>query len=143
MFWTTAIAIAVIVGAATSLFGWWHTRRDIKSGRPSYLSLADLTGIWDRDALTRICGPPDHRDRYKVTPEMIARMPIRLWVRVFDTAALDLVSATGAVTALWLAYHEQPGHGWLLATCAGYQLLSWALCTWFTVRHASPSQSTS
>ncbi len=135
IYWIVGIAVVVIFAGSASLLGSWHTRRDIATGRPSYLSLSDRTGIWDRKELARLYGEPDEEDRYTVSAA--ARFHKSLWQMVFDSMRLNLVSIVGAAVSLWMASTAMPGAAWVLAVCGGYQMMSWSVTVWVVVRNAS------
>ena len=135
--WMILIAVVVILAGSTSLLGSWHTRRDIATGRPTYLSLSDRTGIWNRNEIAELYGEPDEDDRYTVSAAQVAGFPRRMWQRFFDSMLLDLVSVVGTPVSLWLAATGKAGAVWVLAICGGYQILSWAVTVWVVVKNAS------
>ena len=137
MIYIVVLSIVVIAAAIASLFGSWHTRHDIAAGRPTYLSLADRTGIWDRNELTRLFGPPDEDDRYLVTPQAAATLPRRLWVRVLDSVFLDTGCIVLAVVSICLAASGTGASWCLLALCGCYQLVSWSCATYVVLKNAS------
>ncbi len=140
MLWITLIAVMVILVATASLFGTWHTHRDVASGRPSYLSLADLTGIWDRRELARLCGPPDEDERYSVSLETAATLPRKKWLRYFDPPLLDLACILGAGVSILMGNNQLGGALWVLAASGLYQLVSWSVAAWQVVKHGSCQQ---
>ena len=119
------------------MLGSWHTRRDIATGRPGYLSLSDRTGIWDRKELAELYGKPDEDDRYTVSAATVIGFPRRLWQRVFDSMLLDLASVVGSAVSLWLAATGRSGPILVLTICGGYQILSWGVTAWIVVKNAS------
>ena len=138
MFWWIILsAVVVILAGSTSLLGSWHTRRDIATGRASYLSLSDRTGIWDRKELAELYGEPDEDDRYTVSAATVAGFPKRLWQRFFDSMLLDLASIVGIAVSLCLAATGKSGALWLLTICGGYQIVSWGVTAWIVVKNAS------
>jgi len=137
MIYIVVLSVVVITAAVASLLGSWHTRRDITTGRPTYLSLADRTGIWDRNELARLLGPPDKDDRYPVTPRAAATLPRRIWVRVLDSALLDTGCIVLAVVSIGLATSGSVASWCLLAPCGCYQLASWSWAAYVVVKDAS------
>ena len=130
---------AIIVGSTTvSMLGRWETRRDIRAGRPSYLSLGDYTGTWDRMRLAELCGPPDREDCYTVESAVIRGMPKKLWLRLLDSWILDIGCVAGAIVSMGLLIFQPPGvAALLLGVCAGYQVVCWAVRIWAATRLAS------
>jgi hypothetical protein len=135
MLWITLIAAMVILAATASLFGSWHTRRDVASGRPSYLSLADLTGIWDRRELARLCGPPDEDDRYSLSVETAARLPRKKWLRYFDAPLLDLACILGAGGSIWMGSNQIAAFRFVVVAGGLYQLVSWSVAAWQVLKN--------
>ena len=138
MEWLLVIVAVAIIGAGTaSVVGSWHTRRDIATGRPSYLSLADYTGVWDRAELAEHCGQPNDEDRYTVSASEAAKVPGKLWLRLFDSVPLDLASVVAAAVSLWLVAVGNAAAVWMLTICGSYQIISWGVTAWNVVRNAS------
>jgi hypothetical protein len=136
MIWIVLIS-GIVAGMATaSLLGSYKTRRDLATGRPDYLSLADYTGIFDRQELAQLYGPPDAVDRYTVSRDT-APLPRRLWSRLLDSMALDVVCIIAAPAAAFLAANKTPSAWWVLALVCGYQVVSWAVAAWMVSRKAS------
>ncbi len=133
MIWV--VATLVVLAAAASLWGSYDTRRDIRTGRPQYESLADFTGVWDRDELARLCGPPDSEDRYHVDAGTVQRLPQKWWVRCFDSIIMDCMSVAAAFAAMWLHFIEHPVSRWLVAIAAAYQAVSWLMAVVAVARH--------
>ena len=136
MFLTAIIAAAVIVSAIVSLIGSWTTRRDFAAGRPEYHSVADLTGIWSREELERICGRPDDEDRYAITLDIARRLPRPRWKSLFDSVALDALSIAGALSSVALATIGSDTGFILAVVCGVYQLSSWFVTGWHVARQA-------
>ena len=118
---------AIIVGSTTvSLLGRWETRRDISNGRPSYISVGDYTGIWDRTKLSEICGPPDREDCYTVESSVIRSRPKSFGLRFLDSWILDVGCIAGSIVSMGLLMLQKPFGPLILAICAAYQVAGWA-----------------
>jgi hypothetical protein len=106
MLWVLLASIAVVVAAGTSLGASRDSRRDIDGGRPSFYSVADVTGIWSRPRLDRLLGPRDDDDRYRATTEQVYTIPQTLWKRLFDNDLCDLACILFAIVSPFL-YQSQ------------------------------------
>lgn len=131
------IGILVVFAAAVSLWGSYDTRRDMRTGRPQYESLADFTGTWDRDQLAQLYGSPDDEDRYTVPAGAGRRLPQNWWVRCFDSVSMDCVSAGAAVAGMWLHVMGNAASVWLVAIAGLHQAIGWIIATWTVARHAT------
>jgi len=126
------ISGAIIVGVATvSILGKWEIRRDVKTGRPEYISIGNYTGIWNRQKLAELFGPPDQEDRYTVDVGQVVRIPKSLWLHFTDVWVLDGLCFAGCMIAMGLLMTQHSAAGiWLLVLCGGYQLACWTSRVW-------------
>jgi hypothetical protein len=96
------------------------SRRDIGSGRPSFYSVADATGIWSRSRLDRLLGPRDANDRYTATAEQVDAIPQTLWKRLFDNGLCDLACILVATASPFLYGSQTVVSLGLLAVSGAY-----------------------
>lgn len=91
------------MAAVASIWGTIDDRRDMKTGHPTFESLASYTGVWNRDAFVRILGQPDDNDRFVLPEEKIRMLPISRRARFFDSILADIMSILLALGApiLW------------------------------------------
>jgi hypothetical protein len=134
--WTILIGGLVVGMTTSSLMSTYKTRRDIASGRPEYLSLADYIGIFDRQVLLKQFGPADAEDRYTVSRET-AKKPRLPWSRLFDSMTLDVASFVTALVVGGLAANRTPGPWWPLALACAYQVIGCAVVTWVGLTKAT------
>ncbi len=138
MIWPIVIAAVITLVAAASILTSFHTRRDLATGRPSYDSLLDYTGIASRHELARLFGPPDADDRYQVTREQ-AQSKQRLWVQLLDSIAGDTVCILVSILALGLVWNSHSAGLWLLGLAVAYQAIGWTVATVMVVRGSKRS----
>lgn len=89
MLWYFVLLAVVLVAAGFSLMASGHTRRDLATGRPTFDSVADATGIWNRSHLDDLIGVRDSDDRYTVSADEVRRIPQTFWKRYFDSDVAD------------------------------------------------------
>ena len=125
MVWFFLILTAVVIAAGASLAASWNSRRDLASGRPSFHSVADLTGIRNRTRLDELFGPRDGEDRYTVNAEALQKVPRTKWKRWFDREGSDIGCIALALAAA-LLIRSLPSIAWgLLAVSAVYLILGY------------------
>lgn len=143
MAWMILGGLVVGAGAVFSLIASRNSRRDVASGHPTYESVADLTGVWDRSQLDERLGPRDHLDRYTATAAEVDQIPRAWWKLLLDTDAGDVFCLLMTIAAP-LAYHSFPNAGLaLLAAAATYCIAGYLTAIVFVVRSESQKRDNS
>ena len=122
MLWLIIISASLVLAVAISLWASFDSRRDISTGTPRFDSVADVTGIWNRETLDRILGPRDSEDRYRATAEEIRKIPRRPWKLWLDSEVADIVCMVAAVSAPFL-YITNVAGAIVLLSCSGVYVL--------------------
>lgn len=107
MFWFIGLFAIVVISAGASLVASRDSRRNIASGNPTFASVADVTGIWNRERLDELIGPRDDDGRYNVGAETVAQLPRTRWKRWFDSDLGDvgcILLAVASAVLLTLSY---------------------------------------
>lgn len=99
MLWFLLAAGLVIIMAGASLQSSRNSHSDIKTGHPSFESIADVTGIWNRQELDEQFGPRDSQGRYRATPKETGRIAKPAWKRWLDSPAGDWIALGTALAA--------------------------------------------
>jgi len=99
MLWVILGSVLVVIAAGCSIRASRDSRRDINTGRPSFYSVADATGIWSRTRLDQLLGPRDTDDRYTATSEQVYGIPQAWWKRFFDNDLCSLACILLAIAA--------------------------------------------
>lgn len=99
MVWLIVGCVILAAASCLQLIASRESRRDVASGHPSYDSVADITGLWDRRQLDELLGPRDENDRYTATAADIDRIPRTWWKQLFDSDAADYVCLLLAIVA--------------------------------------------
>lgn len=123
--WVLAGITAVL--AAISLLASHYSRREVRTGRATAISLADLTGIFDRDALDALFGPADLDGRYPVSPEQVGQVRQPLWKRSFDNDVLDGLDLVTALLGATLVSRSTWVGGGLVAIAATHQIIGYVV----------------
>lgn len=130
MFWWSVLFGLALGSSLVSLWAGVHTYRDLRTGRPSYESLADYTGVRDRQTLARWYGPPDSADRYDVIGKQIQ---VRWWVWWLDAIYLDVAFLVVSIVAVGVALWHFDLSFWILAGTVAAELLRWIAMTIITL----------
>jgi hypothetical protein len=134
MLWICVASALTVIAASASLWGAIDDRRDMKTGHPSFESLASYTGVWDRETLVRILGAPDENDRFPLPPDQIRELPITRLTRLFDSTTADVMSILLAVVAPILWTQNRTLAIGAAATAAGLQAIGYAIAAVVTYR---------
>ena len=102
MLWFIVLFVFVVIAAGASLVASLGSRNDLATGRPTFESVADLTGIWNRARLDELIGPSGDDDRYIVDAETVAKIPRTRWKRWFDPGVGDVGCIVLAIAAALL-----------------------------------------
>lgn len=138
MLWMIIATVMVALAAGGSILATIGSRRDIASGNPTFDSVADVTGIWNRSELDRVLGPRDDEDRYCATAQQVYNIPPARWKWLLDNSWCDAVSLILALTAPVLYAMQSPGAGITLLGCsAAYQLIGYGSALVAVVRSRS------
>jgi hypothetical protein len=140
--WLIVVAALVVLLSGASIYGSYDTWRDMRSGRPTFDSLADYTGIVDRAALERLAGRPGPDGRYDLPFERASALPQRAWKKVFDWPAWDLMTLLGAISAAAIALTgtERLLPVAILVPCAIYQVVSYVIAVIVVTKHLEASR---
>ncbi len=120
MLWFFVLLAVVLVSAGASLAASRDTRRDLDTGRPTFDSVADATGIWNRSRLDDLVGPRDDDDRYTVNAEMVRNIPSTWWKRWFDSDVADVGCIILSLIAASLIRSHPPFAWGLVSVGAAY-----------------------
>lgn len=144
MFWIISVVavlvvISVLIALTSSFFCW----SDIRSGNPHWDSVADLTGVWEREKLDGLLGKStDERGCYALTAEEAKRLPRTEWKQFVERPTVHIGVGVLALLAL-LAGSERP---WLAGTFVGlaalHQIVAWIGAT-YLVSSVEPEQKPS
>ena len=134
LIWLCAASVLTVVAAAASIWGTSDDHRDIKSGHPSFESLASYTGIWKRDVFIRILGEPDEMDRFALPNGKIHELPVSWATRFLDSPLTDVMSIILSVAApiFWTQYTKTAIA--LLTVGAGIQAIGYSIAVIATYR---------
>lgn len=133
--WIWLFIALTVVAAGCSIYGSLDTRRDFKTGQPSYASVVDYTGIGSPDELERLLGSPDENQRFAISPGDAAKLPRRAWVGLLDSIVGDCLAGALSVAGGIVARHS-PVWGWgLVLTAAAYLTFGYCLAVWVVLRH--------
>jgi hypothetical protein len=113
MLWFILLLAVVLFAAGLSLVATRDTRRDLATGRPTFDSVADATGIWNRSRLDDLVGPRDDDDRYVVSAEQVRDISPTWWKRWFDSDVAD-VGCIVLSLAAGLLFRSYPSVAWIL-----------------------------
>lgn len=86
----------IFIAAALSLISYVYCWQDIQRGQPHIISLRQITGIMDRNRITRLFGAPKPGYYYTLTPAMQAILTRRRQRFFYLECAADAVCAIGA-----------------------------------------------
>jgi hypothetical protein len=137
MLWFYLLLAVVLVAAAASLVASGNTRRDLATGRPTFDSVADATGIWNRSRLDELVGPRDGDDRYAVSAELVRNIPPTWWKRWFDSDVADIGSIALSLIGVFLV-RSYPSIAWgLLAVSAAYIIVGYIGGVFVVLRNRS------
>ena len=109
--WIWLLIALTVVAAGFSVYGSLDTRRDLKTGAPSYASVVDYTGIGSPDKLEQLLGSPDENQRFAIPPGDAAKLPRRAWVGLLDSIVGDCIAGALSVAGGIVARHS-PVWGW-------------------------------
>ncbi|MCA9074929.1 MAG: hypothetical protein KDA93_07850 [Planctomycetaceae bacterium] len=133
--WIWAI-VAVTVGAGLlSIYGAWDTRKDILSGRPSYASLVDYTGISRPEELIAKFGEYNAEGRFELSDDECSRLPRKRWVILMDQPKLDLALIISSIMGGILNHWSHPIGLFLVLATSVWMLLSYAVAGWVVMQH--------
>ena len=118
MLWFAALFFVVVILAGTSLAVSRDSRANVASGHPTFESVADITGIWNRQQLDDLLGPRDDADRYAVEPDTVAKLPRTWWKRWFDTDVIDVGCIVAAIVAAILLGCSYSVAAWCILSAA-------------------------
>ena len=117
MLWFIVLFVFIVIAAGASLVVSRGSRNDLATGRPTFESVADLTGIWNRARLDELIGPCGDDDRYIVDAETVAKIPQTWWKRWFDRDLGDVGCIVLAIAAA-LLMHSNSLLAWCFVTVA-------------------------
>lgn len=113
------IFTVVLIAATASLVASRDTRRDLETGRPTFDSVADATGIWDRSRLDGLIGPRDGDDRYTASVQVVRSITPTWWKRWFDSNLADVgCIALSLIGASLMRSHASVAWGLVLVSAA-------------------------
>lgn len=137
MLWIILGSITVAIAGGYSIGASRDSRRDIAGGHPSFDSVADATGIWNRTTLDQLLGPRDSDDRYTAAAEDVYGIPKTWWKLFFDNDLCDLASITLALASPWFFRSHTTLSIILLAIAAGYVVIGYAGAVVVVIRNGS------
>lgn len=130
----TLIALVVLI-AGFSIYGGLDTRRDLRSGSPSYASVVDFTGIGSPAEVKQLLGLPDESNRFRLSPADAAKLPRRTWVLMLDTIVGDCAVGGMAVAGGVVVQHNT-FLGWgLVLAAAAYQAVGYLIAMRIFIQH--------
>lgn len=121
------LAGITVLAAAIALLSSHYSRREVRTGRATAYSLADLTGICDRDALDALFGPAESDGRYAVSPEQVSQVRQPLWKRSLDNDVLDGLDLLTALLGVMLFSRSTWIGGGLVAIAATHQIIGYVV----------------
>ena len=134
MLWICLAAGLTILLAALSLWGTVLEQQDFGTGRPALDTLVSYTGRGSREEFARLLGEPDEEDRFSLSPEQLAQLPIAGWKRL-DCSATDAACiALAALSPLLWTWQARPWAIAVVALAGTVQLLGWVIATVIVLR---------
>ncbi len=134
MLWIVLGSMLVFFFIAISLWASVQSWRDVASGSPKYESVADVTGIWNREVLESILGASDANDCYHVTPSQVRRIRRPMWKVLFDSETTDVFCLIATVVSPIVYYFQAELGQAMLILLVGYVVVGYALAAFFTMR---------
>ena len=125
MLWVILGSVAVMIAAGCSVAATRDSHRDIKSGKPTFHSVADVTGVWDRAKLDQLIGPRDGNDRYAVRADQVYDIPQTWWKRWLDNDFCDVSCVVLAVAVPCIFLWQPTLAIVLLAGSAAYVIIGY------------------
>ncbi|MEZ6145007.1 MAG: hypothetical protein R3B91_06155 [Planctomycetaceae bacterium] len=132
--WAWGIVAVTVLASLLSMYGSLHTWRDIQSGRPSYASLVDYTGISRPEELVSRFGEFDDEGRFTLSENDRTQLPRARWVVFMDQPIVDVVMILISVIGGFSISNQLR-----LACCSCWafiwMLLSYTVAAWVVMQH--------
>lgn len=133
--WVWGIVAVTVLASLLSMYGSLHTWRDIQSGRPSYASLVDYTGISRPEELVSRFGEFDSEGRFTLSENDRTQLPRARWVVFMDHPIVDVVMIL--ISVIGGIFNQQSSSTGLLLVLGAFiwMLLSYTVAAWVVMQH--------